>query len=292
MTGKYNLSMYCLFCIATLLMTVGNRAWAESVPREAQKHMNRGMAAAEMAKSPAEYEEAVREFEEAARLASGWPAPYFNLGYVQNETGNYQEALDNYRKYLKLVPNAPDAEQVQAEIDQIEYKLEKILETKKEEERIKEKYEAVLGRWISEEYVAWLKMPMTLNYEIRLRNGQLMVGVLGEYGEDNDKERLVPAEFDGTILTFHFGCSNVPSDFRRTHGYNDYRKLDYIIKFPSYGVPEGHYVQRYTDPGYHGFGDESERVKKIRAVWKRWESAESDGEWWWDRSDQVPVANP
>ncbi len=107
-----------------------------------------------------------------------------------------------------------------------------------------------------------------------------------------NKERLVPAKFDGTILTFHFGCSSVPSDFQMTHGYNDWRELNYTIEFPPYGTPEGHYVQRYTDPGYHGFGDESKRVKKIRSVWKRWESAESDGEWWWDRSDRVPVANP
>ncbi len=119
------------FLLIIFFAAVGNSAWAEPVSREARKHMNRGMAAAEMAKSPAEYEEAVREFEKAARLAPGWPAPYFNLGYVQNEAGKYQEALDNYRKYLKLVPNAPDAEQVQVEIDQIEYRLEKASEAAK-----------------------------------------------------------------------------------------------------------------------------------------------------------------
>ena len=119
------------FLLIIFFAAVGNSAWAEPVSREARKHMNRGMAAAEMAKSPAEYEEAVREFEKAARLAPGWPAPYFNLGYVQNEVGKYQEALDNYRKYLKLVPNAPDAEQVQVEIDQIEYRLEKASEAAK-----------------------------------------------------------------------------------------------------------------------------------------------------------------
>ena len=131
MTKKIHFSGSCLFCIAILLFAIGNSTWAESVPREAQKHMNRGMAAAEMAKSPAEYEEAIREFEKAVRLAPGWPAPYFNLGYVQNEAGNYEEALNNYRKYLKLVPNAPDAEQVQKEIDQIEYRLEKVSEAAK-----------------------------------------------------------------------------------------------------------------------------------------------------------------
>ncbi len=292
MTREWHLSNYCLFCIAILLFAAGNSAWAETVSREARKHMNRGMAATEMANSPADYEEAIREFEQAVRFAPDWPAPYFNLGYVQNEVGKYQKALDSYRQYLELAPNAPDTVQVQAEIDQIEYRLEKASVARQKEERIKKKYSAVLGRWQSMEYRREGFRPATLNYEIRLRNGQLMVGVWGEYGEDINRERLVPAKLDGTILTFHFGCSSVPSDFRITHGYNDWRELDYTIAFPPEGIPEGHYVQRYTDFGYHGFGDESERVKKIRSVWKRWESAESDGMWWWDRSDQVPIANP
>jgi len=131
MTRKWYRLRSCLFCIVILLFAAGNSAWAESVPREARKHMNRGMAAAEMAKSPAEYEEAIREFEQAVRLAPGWPAPYFNLGCVQKEAGKYQEAMDNYQKYLELAPNAPDADRVQAEIDQIEYKLEKASEAAK-----------------------------------------------------------------------------------------------------------------------------------------------------------------
>ena len=131
MTKKQHLSGYCLFYVAIVLFAAGNSVWAETVSREAQKYMNRGMAAAEIAKSPTGYEEAIREFEQAVSLAPDWPAPYFNLGCVQKEVGKYQEALDNYRKYLELVPNAPDAEQVQTELDQIEYKLEKASEAAK-----------------------------------------------------------------------------------------------------------------------------------------------------------------
>lgn len=131
MIKKRNLLRYCLFCIVILLIVPGNSTWAEAVSREAEKYMNRGMAAAEMANSPDDYKSAIKEFEQAVRLAPRWPAPYFNLGYVQNEAGNYEEALNNYRKYLKLVPNAPDAEQVQAEIDQIEYKQEQASEAAK-----------------------------------------------------------------------------------------------------------------------------------------------------------------
>jgi len=126
MIKRRKLLRCCLFCSVILLFTVGNSAWAQNVSREAQKHMNRGMAAAKMANSPSEYEDAIRELEQAVSFAPDWPAPYFNLGYVQKEAGKYQDALNNYQKYLELVPNAPDAAQVQAEIDQIEYKLEKV----------------------------------------------------------------------------------------------------------------------------------------------------------------------
>ena len=119
------------FLLATLLLTVALSAWAEPISRKARKHINRGIVAAEIAKSATEYEAAIREFKQAIRLAPAWPAPYFNLGCVQKEAGKYQEALNNYRKYLKLLPNAPDAPQVQAEIDQIEYRLEKVLEAEK-----------------------------------------------------------------------------------------------------------------------------------------------------------------
>ena len=276
MTMKWNFSGYRLFCIAILLFAAGNSAWAETVSREAQKHMNRGMAAVEMSKSPADYEEAIREFVQAARLAPRWQAPYFNLGYVQNKVGKYRDALNSYRKYLELVPSAPDAAQVQTEIDQIEYKLEKILEARRKEERIKKKYAAVLGVWEVTEKRPYGLVDFTR--EVRLRNGQLMVSTWSEYPNDSYtkqerermhacKERWVPAEFDGTILTFYYGSSSVSSDFRTTHGYNDWRELNYTIKFPPHGTPEGHYVQRYTDHGYTGFC--YGRVIKVPVTWER-----------------------
>jgi tetratricopeptide (TPR) repeat protein len=119
------------FLLIIFFAAVGNSTWAEAVSREAEKYMNRGMAAVEMANSPDDYKSAIKEFEQAVRLAPRWPAPYFNLGYLHNKVGKYQEALNSYRKYLVLVPNAPDAVQVQKEIDQIEYRLEKVSEAAK-----------------------------------------------------------------------------------------------------------------------------------------------------------------
>ena len=47
------------FLLVILLLAVGNSTWAENVSREAQKHMNRGIAVEKMATLPADYEEAV-----------------------------------------------------------------------------------------------------------------------------------------------------------------------------------------------------------------------------------------
>jgi tetratricopeptide (TPR) repeat protein len=97
---------------------------ADTVPEEAQRYMARGMAAVEMAKTPMDYKRAVREFEQAAKLAPNWPDVYFNLGSVQVKAGNYGEAMRYYKRYLELVPKAPDAAKVREEIYKLEYRVE------------------------------------------------------------------------------------------------------------------------------------------------------------------------
>jgi len=146
MTEKGNLRGYYIFCLIVLLIAIVNVSWADTIPREAQKHMNRGMAAVEVAESQSDYEDAISEFEQAANIAPHWAAPYFNLGYVLKETGKYQESIDNYKKYLKLAPDAPDKEQVLTEIDQIEYKLEKVTKAAK------------IKSWLEGEWVMYTKL--------------------------------------------------------------------------------------------------------------------------------------
>jgi len=97
---------------------------ADTVPEEAQRYMARGFAAVEMAKTPKDYERAVREFEQAAKLAPDWPDVCFNLGSVQAKAGNYGEAMRHYKRYLELAPNAPDAAKVREEIYKLEYRAE------------------------------------------------------------------------------------------------------------------------------------------------------------------------
>jgi hypothetical protein len=113
----------CLLVI-TILIVWNAVSLAETVSDEARRFMLRGMAAVEMAKTPKDYERAVREFEQAAKLAPDWPDVYFNLGSVQAKAGNYGEAVRHYKRYLELAPNASDAAKVRNEIYKLEYRAE------------------------------------------------------------------------------------------------------------------------------------------------------------------------
>ena len=113
----------CLIGVMILLAWV-SVTLADTVPEEAQRYMARGMAAVEMAKTPKDYKLAVREFEQAAKLAPNWPDVYFNLGSIQAKAGNYGEAMRYYKRYLELAPKAPDAAKVREEIYKLEYRAE------------------------------------------------------------------------------------------------------------------------------------------------------------------------
>ena len=119
----YRKQIGCLICVVILLSWV-SVTLAETVSEEAQRYMARGFAAVEMAKAPKDYESAVSEFEQAAKLAPNWPDVYFNLGSVQAKAGNYGEAVRQYKRYLELAPNAPDAAKVREEIYKLEYRAE------------------------------------------------------------------------------------------------------------------------------------------------------------------------
>lgn len=115
----------CLIGVVILLAWV-SVTQAGAVPEEARRFMARGVAAAEMAKSAGDYAFAVKEFEQAARLAPDWPDVYYNLGSVQSKTGNFLSAMKSFQRYLDLSPEAPDAAKVREEIIKLEYKQERI----------------------------------------------------------------------------------------------------------------------------------------------------------------------
>jgi hypothetical protein len=109
----------CLFL--TALLAAWSTAAAQNVPEEARRHMARGIAAIEMAKSAGDYVLAALEFEKAAKLAPDWPDVYYSLGSVQAKMGDPASAVKSYQRYLELAPRSPDAEKVRQEIYKLEY---------------------------------------------------------------------------------------------------------------------------------------------------------------------------
>jgi hypothetical protein len=106
-------------------MTFSTRAFGQAVSDEAKRHFDRGMAAVEMAKSPDDFAPAIREFEQAVSLAPNWPDVYYNLGMAQEKAGKYSDAITNLKQYLRLAPNASNAETVKSLINKLEYKVER-----------------------------------------------------------------------------------------------------------------------------------------------------------------------
>ena len=99
----------------------------QTIPEEARRHFDRGMAAVELAKTPVDYEKAITEFEKAKSFAPNWADVYYNLGLVQEKAEKYGDAVTNLKQYLRLAPNAGDAEAVKSHINKLEYKAETVL---------------------------------------------------------------------------------------------------------------------------------------------------------------------
>jgi Tfp pilus assembly protein PilF len=71
--------------------------------------------------------EAAAEYEALIRLMPDNGTFYLNIGQAYVRSEQYDKALEAYRKFLQLEPNAPEAKQVRVEID----KLKRLLEQQK-----------------------------------------------------------------------------------------------------------------------------------------------------------------
>lgn len=120
------MSLHLLPRIALLALLAGAclSAQAQGIPEEAQRRMIRGQTAVEMARTPEDYELAIREFREAARQAPNWADPHYNLGLVQEKNGHYKDAVASFREYLRLAPKASDAAAVRSQLYRLEMKAE------------------------------------------------------------------------------------------------------------------------------------------------------------------------
>ena len=168
------ISLTIAFCLS---IGIAN---AQNISDEARRHFDRGMAAVEMAKSPADYKDAIKEFEKAARLAPGWADVYYNLGMVQEKVSKYNVAVTSLKQYLRLAPNANDAEMVKSTINKIEYKKQKA----EEESKITS---WLSGKWLGNPgpnyYPGW---PVQFNIEGDLVYFYAQIGMDADRGTLND----------------------------------------------------------------------------------------------------------
>ena len=98
-------------------------SFGQVVSDEARRHYDNGEAAVKAR----DFEGAIKEFEQAIRLAPDWPDAFYDLGLAQEGAKKYADAVRSYREYLRLAPNAADAEEVKSLINKLEYRAEQVL---------------------------------------------------------------------------------------------------------------------------------------------------------------------
>jgi len=168
--------------------------------------MDRAQAAIEMAKTPGDLEDAIREFQQAATLAPNWPDPYYQMGMLQDKLERYDDALKNLRRNLQLDPQAANAPQVIQHINKIEYKKEKAEKARLDPRNL-------VGVW-------WVNgetkegSGLFSRFEIRNNNG-VVEGALRAYSYTEQRglscwPKFVPIQWDGQKLlvphTRYFYC--------------------------------------------------------------------------------------
>ena len=116
---------YYFIILLIPLLSIATNAFGAGIPEEARRYMMRGVAAIEMAKTPADYILAAQEFEQARKLAPDYPDVYFNLGNVQSKLGDFASAIKSFQRYLELAPKSPDAAKVREEVYKLEYRADR-----------------------------------------------------------------------------------------------------------------------------------------------------------------------
>jgi tetratricopeptide (TPR) repeat protein len=75
---------------------------------------------AEFAVQEKQFDKAVELYGKALEIAPWWPEGHFNRALILGETKKYDEAMSEMKRYLLLVPDAPDARAAQNKIYQWE----------------------------------------------------------------------------------------------------------------------------------------------------------------------------
>ncbi len=125
---------------------------APAIPEESERRMARGVAAFEGAKSVADYQDAIKEFQAAVDAAPWYGDAYFKLGFTQDKAEKYAEALQSL-KWAQMA--APDAKNIKTLIYEVEFRNEKYNSPEAKAAKAKTDAEAaekdrptVVGHWV------------------------------------------------------------------------------------------------------------------------------------------------
>ena len=75
---------------------------------------------AEMMFSGQNIDEAIRFYEMAVSIKNDWPKPYLKLGSAYLNKGAYAKSIENFKKFLALDPENPEAPKAKRMIAEIE----------------------------------------------------------------------------------------------------------------------------------------------------------------------------
>ena len=90
-----------------------------------------------------QFQQAADLYAKGLELAPWWPQGHYDRGFILGELKQYREAMQEMKRYLALVPNAPDARAVQ---DQI-YQWETVAEPEQESDQDEKPFHQVfIGR--------------------------------------------------------------------------------------------------------------------------------------------------
>lgn len=126
---------YLIVVLGLVVLPVSS--FSQNRADEARKHIVRGATAIEMATDANGLTLAIEEFRKAAEIAPDLAAAWYNLGAVQSKSGKFKDAIDSYKRYLTLAPQAADAQKIRDEVTKLEFKLEQA-----------DKFKSLTGHWV------------------------------------------------------------------------------------------------------------------------------------------------
>jgi len=219
--------------IVLLFISITGYSQDCNLNEDSKRHWYKAEALRKMAEKEKDYYDVVSEYKEAAKYAPDCPDIYYNLALCQEilcktDTKSCDDAISNFRQYLKLNPYASDNEEVQIKIYGIEaqkMKFEK--EIKAEKEKAKEDIERFVGVW---------KNSKGEEIDIYIENGKLKTKVIkykvsdvdgiGKY--DQEEYKIIDVIVNKDCIMYEYVSGEILMRGKKklvTHDYRYVRNL-------------------------------------------------------------------